>query len=70
MIPIIILSFGAFYELIEMWVALIVAPEIGTLFLGTQGDPWDTQHDMEVALYGSVLAMIIIAISNRVIRKF
>jgi putative membrane protein len=55
----IILASGAFYELIEMWVALLVAPEIGTLFLGTQGDPWDTQHDMELAMYGAVLAMLV-----------
>lgn len=58
---IIVLAMGAFYELIEMWVAFIVAPEIGTLFLGTQGDPWDTHHDMELALYGSVIAMGITA---------
>ncbi|NHN33837.1 DUF2238 domain-containing protein [Paenibacillus sp. S3N08] len=63
--PVIVLASGAFYELIEMWVALIVAPEIGTLFLGTQGDPWDTQHDMELALYGAVLAMLIAASGAR-----
>jgi putative membrane protein len=59
--PVIVLASGAFYELIEMWVALIVAPEIGILFLGTQGDPWDTQHDMELALYGAAIAMLITA---------
>lgn len=46
---VIVLACGAYYELIEMWVANIVAPDIGILFLGTQGDPWDTQHDMELA---------------------
>ncbi|MDF2960067.1 MAG: hypothetical protein K0S39_1802 [Paenibacillus sp.] len=56
-----VLASGAFYELIEMWVAFIVAPEIGTLFLGTQGDPWDTQHDIELALYGAVIAMMLTA---------
>lgn len=55
--PMIVLASGAFYELIEMWVAFIVAPEMGTLFLGTQGDPWDTQHDMALAMYGSVITM-------------
>ncbi|TBL71344.1 DUF2238 domain-containing protein [Paenibacillus thalictri] len=54
-----ILATGAFYELIEMWVAQIVAPEIGTLFLGTQGDVWDTQHDMELALYGALITMTV-----------
>lgn len=57
LIPLFILGCGAFYELIEMWVASIVAPEIGVMFLGTQGDPWDTQHDMAVALYGAIVAM-------------
>lgn len=65
----IVLATGAFYELIEMWVALLVAPEIGTLFLGTQGDPWDTQHDMELALYGAVLAMGAAALVKRLTRK-
>jgi len=58
----VVLALGAFYELIEMWVAHMVAPEIGTLFLGTQGDPWDSQHDMEVALYGAVIAMLATAV--------
>lgn len=57
--PMLILAFGAMYELIEMWVALLVAPEVGTRFLGTQGDVWDAQHDMEVALYGAVAAMAV-----------
>jgi putative membrane protein len=62
--PVVVLASGAFYELIEMWVALIVAPEIGTLFLGTQGDPWDTQHDMELALYGAMITMLITAVAG------
>jgi putative membrane protein len=35
-----IVAAGAFYELIEMWVAMMVAPDIGWMFLGSQGDPW------------------------------
>jgi putative membrane protein len=57
-----ILSAGAFYELIEMWVAQIVAPEIGTMFLGTQGDEWDTQQDMALALYASIVTMAVTAL--------
>ncbi|NGQ93616.1 DUF2238 domain-containing protein [Brevibacillus sp. SYP-B805] len=60
-----ILAAGAFYELIEMWVAQMVAPEIGTLFLGTQGDPWDTQQDMALALYGSTLTVCVTAVVKR-----
>ncbi|WP_236290026.1 DUF2238 domain-containing protein [Paenibacillus allorhizoplanae] len=62
---VIVLAMGAFYELIEMWVAMIVAPEIGTLFVGAQGDPWDAQHDMELALYGAVIAMCVTAFGKR-----
>lgn len=54
---VVILALGAFYELIEMWVAFLVAPELGTKFVGAQGDDWDAQHDMEVALYGALLAV-------------
>lgn len=53
-----IFSAGAFYELIEMWVTMIVAPEQGAKFIGIQGDQWDTQHDMELALYGSILMIL------------
>jgi putative membrane protein len=53
-----IFSAGALYELIEMWVTMIVAPEEGAKFIGIQGDQWDTQHDMELALYGSILMIL------------
>jgi putative membrane protein len=49
------LAFSAFYELIEWWVALATGSN-ATAFLGTQGDPWDTQWDMLLALLGAVLA--------------
>ena len=65
LVPCLILAFGAFYELIEMWVALIVSPEEGALFLGSQGDPWDAHHDMELALYGAIIAMMVTAIGGR-----
>ncbi|MDB5052520.1 MAG: yjdF [Bacilli bacterium] len=66
----VILSMGAFYELIEMWVANIVSPGQGDIFLGLQGDPWDTQHDMSSAMYGAIIAMIITAlIRTRLVEK-
>ena len=51
------LAFSAFYELIEWWTALI-SGEGATAFLGTQGDVWDTQWDMCLALIGSVTALL------------
>ena len=52
------LGISAFYELIEWWVA-VAAGQAADAFLGTQGDPWDTQWDMFLALVGAVAAQII-----------
>ncbi len=50
------LAFSAFYELIEWWVALL-AGQGAEDFLGTQGDPWDTQSDMFMALLGALISV-------------
>jgi putative membrane protein len=51
------LAFSAFYELIEWWTALATG-ENATAFLGTQGDVWDTQWDMALALAGAIVAVL------------
>jgi len=51
------LSISAFYELIEWWVA-IASGIAAEAFLGTQGDVWDTQWDMFIALIGAMSAQI------------
>jgi putative membrane protein len=51
------LAFSALYELIEFWTAL-AAGEGAESFLGTQGDVWDTQWDMQMALVGAVVALL------------
>ncbi|RLJ16913.1 DUF2238 domain-containing protein [bacterium endosymbiont of Escarpia laminata] len=53
------LAFSAFYELIEWWVAL-ASGEAAEAFLGTQGDPWDTQTDMFLALIGAIMALLML----------
>lgn len=53
------LAFSAFYELVEWWVA-IYSGEGANDFLGTQGYIWDTQSDMFWALFGSILALVIL----------
>jgi len=50
------LAFSAFYEFIEWWTALLT-DDGATDFLGTQGDPWDTQWDMFLAFCGAIVAM-------------
>ncbi|MBC7421807.1 MAG: DUF2238 domain-containing protein [Bdellovibrio sp.] len=52
------LGFSAFYELIEFAVAMILN-QASDAFLGTQGDVWDTQKDMAIALLGAVMALIL-----------
>jgi putative membrane protein len=44
------------YEVVEWAVATIVDPAAGTAFLGIQGDPWDAQKDMALALAGASIA--------------
>jgi putative membrane protein len=54
------LAFSALYELIEFWTAL-ASGEASEAFLGTQGDPWDTQWDMMMALIGAVMALLLLS---------
>ena len=54
------LAVSAFYELIEWWVALL-SDEAADAFLGTQGYAWDTQSDMGWALFGAVLALLLLS---------
>jgi len=54
------LAASALYELIEWWTAL-AGGEAAQAFLGTQGDPWDTQWDMFLALVGAITALLTLA---------
>lgn len=60
-----VLAFSGFYEVMEGVVAMIVSPELGAAYLGTQGDEWDAHHDMFLALSGAVTAMVVTATVNR-----
>ena len=50
-------AISALYELIEWWTALVTG-EAANAFLGTQGDPWDTQWDMLWALVGAIVGQL------------
>jgi putative membrane protein len=52
------LAFSALYELIE-WLTAVTSGAAADAFLGTQGDPWDTQTDMAMALVGAVCAVVL-----------
>jgi putative membrane protein len=63
------LAVSAVYELIE-WLAAVVLGQGADEFLGTQGDPWDTQSDMLCALVGAVCALLLLGrVHDRQLRK-
>lgn len=51
------LAISAAYELLEFGVSVLTG-SAGDAFLGTQGDVWDTQKDMLMALIGSITALL------------
>jgi len=54
------LALSAGYEFVEWWAALLGGAS-AEAFLGTQGDPWDTQWDMFLALVGAMTAQALLA---------
>ena len=54
-----VLGFSGFYEALEGIVAMIVSPELGAAYLGTQGDEWDAQKDTALAFFGAVITMVV-----------
>jgi putative membrane protein len=63
------LAISAFYELIE-WSSALALGQGADEFLGTQGDPWDTQSDMLMALIGASVALVTLpGLHDRQIRR-
>ncbi|MBV7436528.1 MULTISPECIES: DUF2238 domain-containing protein [Aeromonas] len=56
----VVLAISASYELIE-WGAALALGQGADEFLGTQGDPWDTQSDMFFALIGAISALLLLS---------
>jgi putative membrane protein len=56
----IVLAISATYEFVE-WGAALALGQGADEFLGTQGDPWDTQSDMFCALVGAIVALLTLA---------
>lgn len=54
------LAISACYELIEWWTA-VINQQAAEAFLGTQGDDWDAQWDMFLALCGSIISQLTLA---------
>jgi putative membrane protein len=56
----VVMAISASYELIE-WAAALALGQGADEFLGTQGDPWDTQSDMFLALIGASTALLLLS---------
>lgn len=52
------------FELIEWGAAELFGGDLGAAYLGTQGDIWDAQKDMAMAMLGAVIAMLVTATIN------
>jgi putative membrane protein len=52
-------SHSAIFELIEWWAATVFGGDLGQAYLGTQGDVWDAQYDMALALLGAAIAQCV-----------
>ncbi len=59
-----IMASGAFYELAEWSVAMVLAPDWVDAYNGQQGDRWDPQRDMVLAALGAVASMMVVAVVN------
>ena len=56
------LSLSAAYEIGEWWAAHFSDPSVGVAFVGTQGDEWDAQKDMTLALVGTLVCLALTAL--------
>jgi putative membrane protein len=54
------MGISALYELLE-WLTALISGQAAVAFLGTQGDVWDTQQDMFMALIGAICALLFIS---------
>jgi putative membrane protein len=60
-----IFTVASVYEIIEWQYAVHAAPDLGTAFLGSQGDVWDAQADMLADGLGSIAATILFFLLKR-----
>lgn len=58
-------ALSSFFEIVEAIVAQIVRPDLGTAYLGTQGDMWDAQKDMAAAFVGALVAALWLSLQRR-----
>lgn len=60
-----VMSHAGIYEVVEWGAAAFFGGDLGVAYLGTQGDEWDAQKDMALAMGGTLLAVLIMACRGR-----
>lgn len=60
-----IMATGSLYEMAEWGVAMIFAPEAAAHYNGQQGDLWDPQRDMLLAMAGAVISLAVVLLAAR-----
>jgi putative membrane protein len=60
-----LLAFSAFYELFEWGLTMVLSPQDARDYNGQQGDMWDAQKDVLLALAGALLGVIVLLIRSR-----
>ena len=69
-IPFMVISaFAGFYEILEWAAAVTIDPEAGAAFLGSQGDIWDAQKDMILAMIGAIATLTLVMIIHMIFNK-
>ena len=58
-------SHSVIYELVEWGAAMVFGGDLGQAFLGTQGDIWDAQKDMALALLGAAISVTALGLAGR-----
>jgi putative membrane protein len=58
-------SHSVIYELIEWGAAMVFGGDLGQAYLGTQGDIWDAQKDMALAMLGAIVSITVLGLARR-----
>jgi putative membrane protein len=60
-----VLAFSMLYELFEWGLSLLLAAQDADAYNGQQGDMWDAQKDMALALLGALISLAFLFFTRR-----
>ncbi|TSK07878.1 MAG: DUF2238 domain-containing protein [Geobacter sp.] len=63
------MAMSMLFELFEWGAAELFGGDLGVAYLGTQGDVWDAQKDMALAMLGAIIAMLLTAAINAYLQR-